>query len=89
MVAGNEVSAQLGLHHPRGVLVRGNSKPATTFAEPAISTTGCPPNAFGRIRPLLCVRRRRCKLLASQWLAERFGEIRADFPRCVQRICLI
>jgi hypothetical protein len=35
MVAGNEVSAQQGLDRPCGVLVRGNSKPATTFAEPA------------------------------------------------------
>jgi hypothetical protein len=46
-------------------------------------------DVLGRIRGLLCVRRRVCKLLAGWWLAERFGEIRADFPRCVQRICLI
>jgi len=39
MVTGNEVSARRGLQHPRGVFMRGNSKPATTFAEPAISTT--------------------------------------------------
>ena len=39
MVTGNEVSAQEGLDHSRSILVRGNSKPVTTFAEPAISTT--------------------------------------------------
>ena len=37
MVTGNEVSAQEGLDHSRSVLVRGNSKPVTTFAEPGIS----------------------------------------------------
>jgi hypothetical protein len=37
MVTGNEVSAQRGLDHSRSVLVRGNSKPVTTFAEPGIS----------------------------------------------------
>jgi hypothetical protein len=34
MVTGNEVSALVGLKHPCGVFVRGNSKPVTTFAEP-------------------------------------------------------
>ena len=37
MVTGNEVSAQRGLDHSRGILVRGNSKPVTTFAEQPVA----------------------------------------------------
>jgi hypothetical protein len=38
MVTGNEVSAVRVSRVPREILACGNSKPVTTFAEPAIST---------------------------------------------------
>jgi hypothetical protein len=42
MVTGNEVSAVSLSRVPSGISACGNSKPVTTFAETAISTTGCP-----------------------------------------------
>ena len=41
MVTGNEVSAGRGLPRSPSNFGRGNSKPVTTFAEQAISNTGC------------------------------------------------